>query len=100
MSRVMTRTKQTRKPKTRRDGDTYAVTASFCTVHALVGKNGTSQPLSVPASQLYSYDSWGTPTADATGHVPPAFHFSWQRYGSIVMDGSGDRARFANSQSS
>ena len=52
MSRVMKRTRQIRKPKTRRDGDTYAVTASFCTVHALVGTNGTSRPLSFPASQL------------------------------------------------
>ncbi|MBQ7189263.1 MAG: RHS repeat-associated core domain-containing protein [Kiritimatiellae bacterium] len=51
MNRVMTRAQQIRMPKTRRDADTYAVTASFCTVHALVGTNVTSQPLSFPASQ-------------------------------------------------
>ncbi|MBQ7190158.1 MAG: hypothetical protein IJR99_12150 [Kiritimatiellae bacterium] len=54
----MTRVRQIRMTKTRRDGDTYAVTAPLGTVHALVAANDTSQSLSSPASQLCSYDSW------------------------------------------
>ena len=52
MNRVMTRVRQTRMPKTRRDGDAYAVTDPLGTVRALVGTTVASQPFRFPASQL------------------------------------------------
>ena len=58
----------------------YAVTDPLGTVHALVSANETSQPFSFPASQLYSYDSWGNPTVTSQPLSFPAsqLRFTWQ----------------------